>query len=166
MGLAHLTVLRQRVKGILFALVEIAFIALIPGVIAPKIVQLVTLGSPQPDLPVKLRDNSMFMLIDGITVLAVCLLMAALYYISIKSALLISREIEANGWQKAKGLDLSGTAFPVVALAPTVLLILFFVVVPLVFSACVAFTNYSTPGNIPPANTVDWVGLDNFVDIF
>jgi arabinogalactan oligomer/maltooligosaccharide transport system permease protein len=166
MGLAHLTVLRQRVKGILFALVEIAFIALIPGVIAPKIVQLVTLGSPQPDLPVKLRDNSMFMLIDGITVLAVCLLLAALYYISIKSALLISREIEANGWQKSKGLDLSGTAFPVVALAPTVLLILFFVVVPLVFSACVAFTNYSTPGNIPPANTVDWVGLDNFVHLF
>lgn len=46
------------------------------------------------------------------------------------------------------------------------MLILFFVVVPLIFSASVAFTNYSVPGNIPPNNTVDWVGLDNFKTLF
>ena len=38
--------------------------------------------------------------------------------------------------------------------------------VPLVFSACVAFTNYSAPNNIPPNNTVDWVGLANFKAMF
>jgi arabinogalactan oligomer/maltooligosaccharide transport system permease protein len=41
-------------------------------------------------------------------------------------------------------------------------MILVFVVVPLVFSVCVAFTNYSAPAHIPPNNTVDWVGLENF----
>mgnify|MGYP001207981455 FL=1 len=30
------------------------------------------------------------------------------------------------------------------------------------FSASVAFTNYSAPDHIPPNNTVDWVGFDNF----
>ena len=41
-------------------------------------------------------------------------------------------------------------------------MLLIFVVVPLVFSVCVAFTNYSAPDHIPPSNTVDWVGLENF----
>jgi arabinogalactan oligomer/maltooligosaccharide transport system permease protein len=54
----------------------------------------------------------------------------------------------------------------VFALAPAFVLILFFVVVPLVFSACVAFTNYSSPSNIPPNHMVDWVGLDNFKYMF
>jgi arabinogalactan oligomer/maltooligosaccharide transport system permease protein len=38
----------------------------------------------------------------------------------------------------------------------------FFVVIPLLFSALLAFTNYTAPSNLPPANTVDWVGLDTF----
>lgn len=51
-------------------------------------------------------------------------------------------------------------------LAPSVVLVVFFVLVPLVFSALVAFTNYSAPNNIPPNNTVDWVGFDNFAAMF
>lgn len=69
---------------------------------------------------------------------------------------------EKKGFSSA----LAGKAFPVVGLLPAVFLIMFFVVVPLVFSACVAFTNYSAPQHIPPNNTVDWVGLDNFVTMF
>ena len=41
-----------------------------------------------------------------------------------------------------------------------------FVLVPLIFSACVAFTNYSAPNHITPNNVVDWVGLDNFRTLF
>jgi len=62
--------------------------------------------------------------------------------------------------------DLANRAFPIVGLAPTFILIVFFVVVPLVFSALVAFTNYSSPSNIPPASTIDWVGLANFRTMF
>ena len=39
-------------------------------------------------------------------------------------------------------------------------------VVPLIFSAAVAFTNYSAPDHIPPAKTVDWVGMQNFAALF
>ena len=68
---------------------------------------------------------------------------------------------EKDGWLS----ESINKAFPVL-LAPSIGLIIFFVVVPLVFSACVAFTNYSSPAHIPPNNTVDWVGFDNFRALF
>lgn len=55
-----------------------------------------------------------------------------------------------------------GKSFPVLGLSPLVLLLLIFVVVPLIFSIAVAFTNYSAPDHIPPGKTVDWVGMENF----
>ncbi len=61
---------------------------------------------------------------------------------------------------------MSGKTFPVVGLMPAVILVVFFVLTPLLFSACVAFTNYSSPEHIPPNNTVDWVGFKNFITLF
>lgn len=167
MGLAHFTVLNQRIKGLLFALVEVGFLVSIPWFIA-KITGLVTLGSPQPDLPVKDRDHSMFLLIDGVIAVALFAVFVAIYVISVRSALADADMISTGRVQTRKQQlsNLSSRAFPVIGLAPMLLLILFFVVVPLVFSAAVAFTNYSAPKNLPPANTVDWVGFDVFADLF
>lgn len=170
MGLAHLTVLRQRAKGILFAAIEVLFLVTLPVTIG-KLADLVTLGSPAPGVPVKFRPNSLFMLIDGITVIAVIAIFAALYWVSVASARSTACEIEVNGFdtpgvRRSPVEDLANRAFPIVGLAPTFILIVFFVVVPLVFSALVAFTNYSSPSNIPPASTIDWVGLANFRTMF
>jgi len=164
MGLAHILFLRDRLKGALFALTELAFLLLSPSIIR-KIVQLVTLGSPQPDLPIKMRDNSIFMLIDGILILAVLAIFAIVYALSVKSAEGTYREYcrKKDYPSQSNSLNtLFGKAFPIFGLAPSFILILVFVAVPLLFSICVAFTNYSAPANIPPNNTVDWVGLDNF----
>lgn len=168
MGLSHILYFKQYVKGILYALVEILGICLIPF-FASGILNLITLGSPQPDLPVKLRNNSIFMLIDGIMILAVIAIFIILYVISVKSAISEYKDYCINGKLKVSKFstdDITGKAFPTLGMAPAVVLILFFVVVPLVFSACVAFTNYSAPNHIPPNNTVDWVGFDNFVAMF
>ncbi|WP_456286430.1 sugar ABC transporter permease [Microbacterium sp. JZ70] len=167
MGLAHLTVLRQRWKGAAFALVEGVFLIALPTMIG-RLVDLVTLGEPQPTLPITQRDNSLFMLIDGVITLAIIGVFVAIYGISVRSALLDHRLGVRRERQNARRQlsAISSRAFPIIGLAPTVLLILFFVFVPLVFSAAVAFTNYSSPRNVPPGNTVDWVGLDNFVDMF
>ncbi|HAB62431.1 MAG TPA: sugar ABC transporter permease, partial [Lachnospiraceae bacterium] len=62
MGLSHILYFKQYVKGLLFSLVEIIGICLTPFFIH-KIYNLITLGFPQPDLPVKQRSNSIFMLI-------------------------------------------------------------------------------------------------------
>ncbi|HOJ99784.1 MAG TPA: sugar ABC transporter permease, partial [Termitinemataceae bacterium] len=164
MGLAHLLWLRDTVKGLLFAAVEIFYIFMIPS-IGKKLIDLVTLGSPQPELPIKMRDNSIFMLIDGILTIVLLIVFITLYIISVRSARQGYREYCRKKRPMTMGESFSTTlskAFPVVGLTPSFLLILVLVVVPLIFSASVAFTNYSAPDNIPPNNTVDWVGLANF----
>ena len=168
MGLAHILLLKQYVKGAFFAFVQLLFIGFLPY-ITGKISDLITLGVPQPDLPIRMRDNSLFMMIDGIIVVAIIGLFVAAYIISIRSARLIYDEAQSARRlpdAMASMRDIGGRSFPILALAPTIVMLLFFVVVPLVFSAAVAFTNYSGPDNIPPANTIDWVGADNFVSMF
>lgn len=168
MGLGHIIYLKEYLKGVFYALIEILMLACSP-IIVNKLINLVTLGSPQPDVPVKMRDNSIFMLIDGVIILAILAIFIAAYIISIRSALASYDDYCVHGNFKSEKHIISNTvqkAFPIFGLAPSVGLVLFFVVVPLVFSACVAFTNYSAPNNIPPNNTVDWVGLANFKAMF
>lgn len=167
MGLAHMTVLKQRYKGAAFAAVEVLFLVAAPFLIG-NVVGMITLGTPQPELPVRERDNSLFMLIDGVLASAVIAVFLAVYAISVRSAMLDHRlGVDREKTSARRQLSAITTrAFPVLGLAPMILLILFFVLVPLVFSALVAFTNYSSPNNIPPANTVDWVGFDNFAAMF
>jgi arabinogalactan oligomer/maltooligosaccharide transport system permease protein len=164
MGLAHILYLKDYVKGFFFALTEILFLVLSPALVA-KIVNLVTLGSPNPDLPIKERDHSIFMLIDGILILAVVAIFVIAYALSVKSAKAAYAEYCRKGRFRSQTDSLKtafGRAFPILGLAPSFVMILVFVVVPLVFSVCVAFTNYSAPAHIPPNNTVDWVGFENF----
>lgn len=164
MGMAHLVYLRDYLKGAFFALMEIVFLVLSPTV-ARKAYDLITLGSPEPAVPLRMRGNSIFMLIDGVLTLAIVALFAVAYVISVKSAESSYAEYCHKGRFRSEADSLGttlGKAFPLFALAPSVVMILVFVVVPLVFSVCVAFTNYSAPANIPPASTVDWVGFDNF----
>ena len=168
MGLSHIVILKQHIKGILYALCEAVFLIMLPRVI-DNIAGLVTLGAPHPELDITLRDNSVFMLMDGLITIAFIAIFISIYVISVKSALKTQRET-AEGARLRKYDNplesLSGGAFPIIAIAPAALLILFFVVIPLVFAACAAFTNYGAPGNIPPNNTVDWVGLENFRFMF
>lgn len=168
MGLGHIVHFKQYIKGLFYALFEVLILFMLPTILR-KLNDMVTLGIMKPDLPVKERDHSIFMLIDGVIVLAILFIFVVVYIISVKSALAeykefcIDKRLKTNKESISRAL---GKSFPIFGLAPSVGLILFFVVVPLMFSACVAFTNYSAPNNIPPNNTVDWVGMDNFVAMF
>ena len=167
MGLAHLLYLKDYVKGAFFALCEVVFIAFLPAIIK-KLIGLVTLGSPHPELPIKMRDNSIFMLIDGILVLSVVAIFVIVYILSVKSAQAgYSEYCRTKRFKNQKDLfdTAMGKSFPIFGLAPAFVMVLVFVVVPLVFSVAVAFTNYSDPAHIPPNNTVDWVGFQNFVEL-
>lgn len=162
MGLGHILFLKQYLKGFFFAAIEVLVLVFSPTIIN-ALVNLQTLGEPQPHLPIRERSNSMFMLIDGVIVIAALVVFITLYVISVKSALVDYDQAKRGKVSLKDGLN---NAFPVFGLAPSVGLVVFFVIVPLVFSACVAFTNYSSPGHIPPNNTVDWVGLENFRTMF
>lgn len=168
MGLSHILYFKQYVKGVLYALIELVTLVMMP-VIIRKITELITLGYPQPELPVKMRSNSIFMLIDGVMLLALLACILAVYIISVKSALREYRLYCATGSVNAKSKSVKhivADSFRLWGMAPTILLVVFLVIVPLVFSACVAFTDYSSPDHIPPNNTVNWVGFKNFVTMF
>ncbi len=168
MGMGHILYLKQYLKGALFALIEVVFLLNIPGIIQ-KISDLIILGEPDKSLPVMQRDHSIFMMIDGILVIVLIGLFVAAYYVSIKSAQKLhgqvrdTRRLPSN---RAFFSELGNGGFTTVSMAPAVILVAIFVVVPLLFSFLVAFTNYSSPDHIPPNNTVDWVGMDNFVTLF
>ncbi len=167
MGLSHLLFLKDYVKGIFFALCEVAFICFIP-LACGKIFDLVTLGSPHPGIPIKLRDNSLFMMIDGILVLTLIAIFVIAYFLSVKSASKGYLEYCRTKRFKSQGESLDsafGKSFPIFGIAPAFVMVLIFVMVPLVFSVLVAFTNYSAPAHISPNNTIDWVGFKNFASI-
>ncbi len=168
MGLGHILFLKQYIKGAFFALIEILVLIMSPKIIN-TIIGLITLGDPHPELPIKQRDNSVFMMIDGIVILAVVFIFVLIYVLSVKSAMSDYKSYCINGYlhsNKKVIANLADKAFPVVGLIPLILMVLFFVIVPLLFSAAVAFTNYSSPDHIAPNNTVDWVGFRNFADLF
>ncbi|MEE3480980.1 MAG: sugar ABC transporter permease [Lachnospiraceae bacterium] len=165
MGAAHIRYFKDRLTGCFFALIELVTLLLIPFWVQ-KIKGLITLGDPHPELAVKFRDNSVFMMIDGVIALAILCIVVLLYVMSVKDAMERYKKFCIRGSISEKQRGLSDKVFPVAGLLPAVILILFFVVVPLVFSALVAFTDYSNPEHIPPNNLVNWVGMQNFADLF
>ncbi len=50
-------------------------------------------------------------------------------------------------------------------MSPGFLLLVFVVIFPIIFVILLAFTNYDLYHS-PPAKLVDWVGIQNFIDIF
>ena len=169
MGLSHILYFKQYIKGILYALLEIFALLLIP-MFVKGFQNIITLGSPQPELSVRFRENSIFLLIDGIMMIAVLLIFFVLYIKSIKDAGNEYKYFCIYGLRNRETRNsvrtLAAKSFPLIGMAPAFVLVLFFVVVPLIFSAAVAFTNYSAPDHIPPAKTVDWVGMQNFAALF
>ncbi|MCV5365828.1 sugar ABC transporter permease, partial [Escherichia coli] len=56
--------------------------------------------------------------------------------------------------------------FAFIVLTPAFLASIAFIVLPIVITVLVSFTNYAAPNHIPPKNLVDWVGIKNFIMLF
>lgn len=139
------------------------------GPLVKSIAGLITLGSVQDTNLAKYKDHSVFMMINGIMALIVVGFFVVLYLMNINSAAKSAEKIIKNGkfptLEEARG-DISQNSFATIGIAPAIVLIAVFSIIPLLFSALVAFTNYASPDHIPPNNLVDWVGLENFVTMF
>lgn len=167
MGLGHIIHLKQWVKGAFFAVIEVIFLCMLPWLVT-KLNDMIHIGKDQSAIPVAERQLSHFMLIDGIVALAFVVIFAIIYYLSVKSALNDYREYCISG-KFADNRDATkgilGKAFPIIGLAPALILVVFFVIVPLIFSITAGFTNWSNPDHIPPGNSINWVGLENYIDM-
>ena len=161
--------LLKALNGMLFFFLDFINLVFCNNTIINGLVGLFTLGDPHPELPPGERDHSIFMMINGLIVVILLAIFIFMYVSSIFSARRDGEKIVEKGHfpslQQTRN-ELSQNAFPVFGVAPAVVMMAFFTVIPLLFSALVAFTNYSSPDHIPPNNLVDWVGFENFSTMF
>lgn len=160
---------KEWTKGILFLLIEAVTLLNIQYFIY-AIYGLITLGdTPQRVVKgVKVGHHSVNMMVDGIIAIFILIIILGFYYLNIKDAYRSAKAIE-NGKQPLNGLAYIHSVwdkyFPYIMTTPSFLFTTFFILLPIIFTISVAFTNYSSPNHLPPGKLVDWVGLENFANL-
>ncbi|WP_181349171.1 carbohydrate ABC transporter permease [Thalassobacillus sp. CUG 92003] len=152
---------RRYLKGIIFITIEAAFLVTMLDFINLGIWGLRTLGT------IPGTDHSIRLLVFGVISLIILAIVVTLYVFNIRDAKLQAEKIR-NGWTAPRLGEALREAyersFPYLMTTPGLLLMLFVVVFPLIFAILLAFTNYNLY-NSPPRNLVDWVGLQNFINL-
>lgn len=153
---------RQFLKGIIFLVLAASFGIVFGDILNMGFWGLFTLGE------IPKVDHSIFLLIDGIIALIVTVLGLGVYAFNLYDA-------HSNGKKRDIGLKLNSVreqyhnlidgGFPYLMITPGFLLLIFVVIFPIIFVILLAFTNYDLYHS-PPAKLVDWIGIQNFIDIF
>ncbi|WP_242965322.1 carbohydrate ABC transporter permease [Petroclostridium xylanilyticum] len=163
---------KQYFKGFFFALIEIFFIILMLPFTVKSLRGLITLGdTPQKMVNGKIiqGDHSIFLMVFGIISLLVLFIFAVIYVINVKDAFRVGM-LRDEGKKPNNIRDslhvLYDRGFPYLLLTPAAIFTLFLTVLPLIFGIMIAFTNYSSPNHLPPRSLVDWVGFENFINLF
>ena len=152
---------RSYLKGIVFIVLEAAFLVVFGDFINLGLWGIATLGT------IPKVDHSIFLLVYGILSILLLAVAIGLYALNALDARSEAMKIRA-GWVRP-GLRESLRAgyersFPYLLTMPGVLMLIFVVIFPLLFAVSLAFTNYDLYHS-PPKNLVDWVGFDNFVKL-
>lgn len=166
---------RQLGKGLLFLLIEIAGIVYLYKYLEQALWGLITLGET-PTRQVKVNgiaqnvpgDHSIFLMIYGLLTVCVFLLFILIYIMNIRDAYEVGKRRETGGQPHnfVESLKYVGNKkFAHLLLLLPAIGILFFTVIPLIFTVLIAFTNYSSPDHIPPAKLVDWFGFGTFKNL-
>ena len=168
---------KQFIKGLLFFMVEVMYIIYMMKWGVTSIVNFITLGVKEQakdyieatgiyeTIP---GDNSMLSLLYGVITMIVTVGFIIMLIASIKSAY-YAQYRKALGKHTIKFkedfMSLFDRNIHILFLTPPVLGIVAFTVVPIIFMIFIAFTNYDID-HLPPGNLFDWVGLDNFKELF
>lgn len=153
---------KQFVKGVIFLILAMSFAFTFYDVLPVGFWGLFTLGE------IPRLDHSVFLLIDGIIALIITIMGLGIFALNIYDA-------RNNGKKRDAGLELNSVrqqyhnlidnGFPYLMITPGFFLLIFVVIFPILFVLLLAFTNYDLYHS-PPAKLVDWVGFQNFIDIF
>jgi len=149
-------------KGLLFFVLIAAFFITFSGFLNIGYWGLVTLGTLQG------VDDSRSLLIQGIISLILTVFAIVLYWINLTDAKRDAEKIR-QGWKVTsvrEGFQNAwDQAFPYALVAPGVFMVIFVLLLPLLFMAALAFTNYNIY-NSPPRFLLSWVGFENFKNVF
>lgn len=167
MGLGQLFC-RQFTKGALLMLLEIGFILFLVFAGVENIIGLFTLGTTEgvPIMGIE-GDNSVSMLAWGITTVFLVLFFALAYYANIKDVIYTAGEIRKGNCVKSfleSCRTLLNKKFYFLTLTLPLLFVCIFNIMPIVFTALIAFTNYG--GEIVPPRLISWTGFQSFRVIY
>lgn len=113
-------------------------------------------------------DNSMQILLFGVLTIVLTLLFAGVYLWNIRCAYR-SQQLQEQGKTLPSFKDdlhsLLDARYHVTLLAPPVMLVTLFTILPLLFMVLIAFTNFDK-SHQPPGNLFTWVWWDNFSAMF
>jgi len=170
---------KQFARGIAFLAVEIAYIYYMISFGAAYIKDFGTLGTVEThEEPAFFNgieigkttvfgDNSFLILLFSVLTIFITCLFIVIWYINIKNNYESQKILEAGRTLPTNKQDLHSLLdhnFDKTLLAIPVLGVFMFIVVPIVFMICVAFTNYDM-NHQPPTNLFSWVGFENFKNL-
>ncbi len=146
-------------KGVVFFITQLLLILNINRIIT-SLTGLITLGDTTQKMDgfnVIQGDHSIFLLTEGVLTLFLVIIFTVIYISNIFDAI-------KNSDNTLNSHNRFGSQY--LMLLPGGIGIVFFILLPVVITALIAFTNYSAPDHIPPRNLVDWVGFESFKQIF
>jgi arabinogalactan oligomer/maltooligosaccharide transport system permease protein len=150
-------------KGLAFLSVTIIFAIEmnIFGISALK--NFITLGSTPT------ADNSLFMMIEGALQIIICLVFILVFIVSVRdakqTAISINKGNIPNRAFKNVVRLVIDKGFAYLLTVPAYIMMIIAIVFPVLVTICIAFSNYDFK-HIPPAKLLDWVGFENFKNIF
>ena len=153
---------RQWLKGSIFLIITIAFFSSFWDLLNMGYWGIVTLGTEVP------RDNSIFLLAEGIIAIIVTVFGLLIYYWNLRDAYKTGKLRDDNKpipSLRSQLKDAIEYGYPYFLSGPALFILTFSVIFPILFSFALAFTNYDLYHS-PPAKLVDWVGLQTFAKIF
>lgn len=154
---------RQAIKGAIFFGIAVLFVIEMIAFGFGALQGFVTLGSTP------MEDHSLFMMIRGTLQIIITAIFAIFYYFNIRDARNVARL-----WNKGEKpsqtvkelLDsVYNNGFPYLLIIPAYLFMAFAIIFPVLVTIFTAFMNYDFK-HIPPAFLLDWVGFQNFLNIF
>jgi len=153
------------VKGGLFLTLQILALLMLPDIIIALkgLISLGDVAQTRKGFKVIQGDNSIFMLVEGVMALIASLLLTAAYLFNVSDARSSTRSRLSIREQLA---DIYDRKFALIVLSPAFIACIAFIILPIIITVLVSFTNYSAPNHIPPRNLVDWVGFKNFFALF
>lgn len=153
------------VKGVIFLAVQILALLMLPDLILAfkGLISLGDVAQVRKGFKIIQGDNSIFMLVQGVIALTIAVLFICIYIANVKDA----RNLTAHRSTIIEQIkDIYDKKFAVLVLSPAFVASLLFIILPIIITVLVSFTNYSAPNHIPPRNLVDWVGFKNFLALF
>lgn len=153
---------KQFIKGMIFLILAASFAIVFSEFLGVGYWGIVTLGE------IAGLDNSVFLLIDGIIALIITIMGLCVYAFNLYDAYHNGKKRdlgESVNSVRQQYHNLINNGFPYLMISPGFFLLIFVVIFPILFVILLAFTNYDLYHS-PPGNLVDWVGFQNFIDIY